>query len=202
MSATAPSVTWTSTPAGSTPWSSERTSITSRAHPEARAGRLEGHPGRVRGPGRIRPRAAPGAAVRSRPARRHRSRRPVPETHPHLRLSRLGGDVQARGRRAQPARRPFWGRPAVVAWPTSSPAICGHLRHRARTAPRPLHREPITCRDKGPARAYLGRISNFAAGIDAIEHVDTIIGSRPRIERFRILRCLDSGRSRNRKPCR
>ena len=60
------------------------------------------------------PRAAPGAAVRSRPARRHRSRpRPVPETrrdYPHLRLSRLGGDVQARGRRAlrrrQPARRP------------------------------------------------------------------------------------------------
>ena len=55
-----------------------------------------------------------GAAVRSRPARRHRSRpRPVPETrrdYPHLRLSRLGGDVQARGRRAlrrrQPARRP------------------------------------------------------------------------------------------------
>ena len=48
------------------------------------------------------------------PARRHRSRpRPVPETrrnYPHLRLSRLGGDVQARGRRAlrrrQPARRP------------------------------------------------------------------------------------------------
>ena len=46
-------------------------------------------------------------------ARRHRSRpRPVPETrrdYPHLRLSRLGGDVQARGRRAlrrrQPARR-------------------------------------------------------------------------------------------------
>ena len=67
----------------------------------------------VRGSGRIRPRAAPGAAVRSRPARRHRSRpRPVPETrrdYPHLRLSRLGGDVQARGRRAlrrrQPARR-------------------------------------------------------------------------------------------------
>ena len=29
MSATAPSVTWTSTPAGSTPWSSDRTSITS-----------------------------------------------------------------------------------------------------------------------------------------------------------------------------
>ena len=49
------------------------------------------------GRGRIRPRAAPGAAVRSRPARRHRSRpRPVPETrrdYPHLRLSRLGGDV-------------------------------------------------------------------------------------------------------------
>ena len=29
---------------------------------------IEGHPGRVRGPGRIRPRAASGTAVRSRPA--------------------------------------------------------------------------------------------------------------------------------------
>ena len=85
-----------------------------RAHSKARKCRLEGDPGGVRGPDRIRPRAAPGPAVRSRPARRHRSRpRPVPEArrdHPHVRLSRLGGHVQARGRgalrRRQPARRP------------------------------------------------------------------------------------------------
>ena len=39
-------------------------------------GRLEGHPGRVRGPGRIRARAAPGAAARSRPAR---ASSPIPD---------------------------------------------------------------------------------------------------------------------------
>ena len=46
MSATAPSVTWTSTPAGSTPWSSDRTSITS----SCASGSSGRSPGRPSGP--------------------------------------------------------------------------------------------------------------------------------------------------------